>query len=103
VVRHRSFIRMHQAGAVNFIPREAGEEASGLFSTRSATTASAARDFWYGTPLGDGWKLAFGATIGADDGIRDPGFTADKGGQLRATISKEWEQRQVQHRHEASR
>jgi outer membrane receptor protein involved in Fe transport len=79
------------AGAVNFIPREAGNEASGLFKYTLGDYGLSRTDFWYGTPLGDGWKVAFGGYYRRDDGIRDPGFTADKGGQLRATISKEWD------------
>jgi outer membrane receptor protein involved in Fe transport len=79
------------AGAVNFIPREAGEEASGLFKYTVGDYGLNRTDFWYGTPLGDGWKVAFGGFYRSDDGIRDPGFTADQGGQLRATLSKEWD------------
>jgi outer membrane receptor protein involved in Fe transport len=79
------------AGAVNYIPRQVGDEASGLFKYTVGDYGLNRADFWYGTPLGDGWKLAVGGFYRKDDGIRDPGYTADQGGQLRATISKEWD------------
>ncbi|MBS0567452.1 MAG: TonB-dependent receptor [Proteobacteria bacterium] len=79
------------AGAVNYIPRQVGEEASGLFKYTVGDYGLNRGDFWFGTPLGDGWKLALGGYYRQDDGVREPGYTADQGGQLRATISKEWE------------
>jgi len=79
------------AGAVNYIPRQVGDEASGLFKYTVGDYGLNRGDFWFGTPLGDGWKLAIGGFYRKDDGVRDPGYTADQGGQLRATISKEWD------------
>ncbi|MBN8887916.1 MAG: TonB-dependent receptor [Rudaea sp.] len=79
------------AGAVNYIPRQVGNEASGLFKYTVGDYGLNRGDFWYGTPFGDGWKFSIGGFYRKDDGIRDPGYTADRGGQLRATISKEWD------------
>lgn len=79
------------AGAVNYLPRQVGNEASGVFKYTVGDYGLNRGDFWYGTPLGDGWKLAVGGFYRKDDGVREPGYTADQGGQLRATISKEWD------------
>jgi outer membrane receptor protein involved in Fe transport len=79
------------AGAVNYLPRQVGNEASGVFKYTVGDYGLNRGDFWYGTPLGDGWKVSFGGYYRKDDGVRDPGYTADQGGQLRGTISKEWE------------
>lgn len=48
-------------------------------------------DFFYDGPLTDEWKVAFGGYYRRDDGIREPGFTANAGGQLRFTLSREFE------------
>ncbi len=79
------------AGAVNYLPRQVGNEASGVFKYTAGDYGLNRGDFWYGTPLGDGWKFSVGGFYRKDDGVRQPGYTADQGGQLRATISKEWE------------
>ncbi|MBE1160741.1 TonB-dependent receptor [Dyella acidiphila] len=79
------------AGAINFIPRQVGDEAEGLIKYTVGNYDLNRVDFWYGTPLGDGWKLSTGGFYRIDDGVRDPGFHADDGGQLRATLSRSFE------------
>jgi outer membrane receptor protein involved in Fe transport len=46
-------------------------------------------DGFYGFPLAEGWYGSFGGFWRQSDGVRDPEFTADEGGQLTATISHE--------------
>jgi len=79
------------AGAINFIPRQVDDVAEGLIKYTVGNYDLNRVDFWYGTPLGDGWKLSTGGFYRVDDGIRDPGFNNDKGGQLRATLSRTFE------------
>ena len=79
------------AGAINFIPRQVGDEAEGLIKYTVGNYDLNRLDFWYGTPLSDGWKLSAGGFYRIDDGVRDPGFHADDGGQLRATLSRSFE------------
>jgi outer membrane receptor protein involved in Fe transport len=79
------------AGAINFIPREVGDEAEGLIKYTVGNYDLNRLDFWYGTPIGDGWKLSTGGFYRIDNGVRDPGFHADDGGQLRATLSRTFE------------
>ncbi|MFA5964532.1 MAG: TonB-dependent receptor [Sphingomonas sp.] len=43
-------------------------------------------DGYYATHLGPDWGLLAGGFYHRDGGRRDPGFTADSGGQLRATL-----------------
>ena len=79
------------AGAINFIPRQVGDTAEGLVKYTVGNYSLNRLDFWYGTPLGNGWKLSAGGFYRVDNGIRSPGFTNDQGGQLRATLSRTFE------------
>ncbi|HEY9132827.1 MAG TPA: TonB-dependent receptor [Dyella sp.] len=79
------------AGAINFIPRQVGDTPEGIFKYTIGDYGLNRADVWYGTPVGDGWKLGVGGFYRLDDGIRDPGFDADKGGQFRVNLSKDFE------------
>ncbi|GGA11599.1 TonB-dependent receptor domain-containing protein [Dyella caseinilytica] len=79
------------AGAINFIPRQVDDMPDGLIKYTVGNYGLNRLDFWYGTPIGDGWKFSTGGFWRTDDGIRKPGFTNDDGGQLRATLSKQFE------------
>lgn len=78
------------AGAINFIPRAVGDEAEGLVKMTLGADSLYRTDFWVGAPVGE-WKIALGGFYRSEGGVRDPGFTANEGGQIRATISREWE------------
>lgn len=82
------------AGAVNFIPRRVGDTAEGLVKVTGGADSLYRMDFWAGGPIGD-WKLAVGGFYRSEGGVRDPGFTANRGGQVRATLSREWERAKV--------
>lgn len=79
------------AGAINFIPRQVDDMAEGLVKYTAGNYGLGRLDFWYGTPIGDGWKFSTGGFFRVDHNIRDPGFNSDNGGQLRATLSKQFE------------
>lgn len=78
------------AGAINFIPRQVDDMAEGLIKYTAGNYGLGRLDFWFGTPLGDGWKFSTGGFFRVDHNIRDPGFNGDNGGQLRATLSKQF-------------
>lgn len=78
------------AGAVNYIPRQVGDEPEGLFKYTVGNYGLNRADFWYGAPAGK-WKMAVGGFYRVDDGIRDPGYRADDGGQIRFTLSRDLE------------
>ena len=46
-------------------------------------------DGFYGFPISDSWYGSFGGFWRVTDGVRDPEFTADEGGQLTATLKHE--------------
>lgn len=78
------------AGAINFIPRQVGDSAEGLVKLTVGDDGLYRTDFWYGAPVG-GWKLGLGGFYRAEDGVRDPGYTGSKGGQLRLRLGREFE------------
>ncbi|MFZ6649742.1 TonB-dependent receptor domain-containing protein [Undibacterium sp. TJN25] len=77
------------AGAINFLSREIGETPSGLVKYTMGNYGLHRGDFWYSTPLANDWGIGIGGFYRQDDGIRSPGFTADKGGQIRLKLAKE--------------
>ncbi|HEX7803443.1 MAG TPA: TonB-dependent receptor [Pseudoxanthomonas sp.] len=79
------------AGAINFIPRVVGDSAEGVVKYTVGDHGLSRYDLFFGTPLGGGWKLGVGGFYRTGEGIRDPGFTANKGGQYRVNLSKAFE------------
>jgi outer membrane receptor protein involved in Fe transport len=79
------------AGAINFIPRQVGDTPEGIFKYTVGDYGLSRADMWYGTPIGDDWKLGLGGFYRIDSGIRDPGFNADEGGQFRVNLAKDFE------------
>jgi outer membrane receptor protein involved in Fe transport len=79
------------AGAINFIPRQVGEDASGVFKYTVGDSGLNRLDFAYGSPLANGWKLLLGGFYRVEDGVRDPGFNGNDGGQFRLNLAREFE------------
>lgn len=78
-------------GLINFIPREGTAELSGLVKLTTADYGQLRGDVWIGGPIGhDGWRFSVGGYYNKDQGVRDPGPTANEGGQARLLISKEF-------------
>lgn len=74
-------------GAVNFITRKPGDEISGVARVLYGPTADLYRvDGWVGAPIGGGWGIGVGGFYRNERGVRDPGFTGNKGGQIRADL-----------------
>jgi len=77
------------AGAVNYIPRKVGDDAEGVAKYTVGDYGLNRIDAWYGAPVGD-WKLSAGGFYRYDNGIRDPGFHGDDGGQFRITAARDF-------------
>ena len=74
-------------GVVNFITRKPGDSISGVARVLYGPTAELYRfDGWVGAPIGGGWGLSVGGFYRNEQGVRDPGFTGNKGGQIRADL-----------------
>lgn len=77
------------AGAINFRSRELGDTPSGLLKYTIGDSHLHRVDFWYATPLADGWRAGVGGFYRVDKGIRTPGFDANDGGQIRFKLSRD--------------
>ncbi|MFL6606313.1 MAG: TonB-dependent receptor domain-containing protein [Steroidobacteraceae bacterium] len=78
-------------GAVfNFISKT-GDEAGGNFSiTRGVNFDRTRLDFDYGEPLNEGWKFHIGGFYRSGEGLRDVGYTAESGGQLKGNVTRQF-------------
>jgi len=77
------------AGAINFRSREIGEQPNGLIKFSVGDYGMRRADFWYATPLQDGYGVGIGGFYRQDDGVRDPGYKANDGGQIRLKLTKD--------------
>ncbi|MBS1606967.1 MAG: TonB-dependent receptor [Bacteroidetes bacterium] len=79
------------AGAVNYIPRAVGDKTEGIFKLTVGDNNLNRADFWLGAPIGEGWKFSAGGFYRTGTGVRNPGYTGNHGGQIRASLGKSWE------------
>lgn len=85
-----TFASNSPGGVINFISKT-GQEAGGSVSTTLGVDYDTVRtDFEYGAPFGDGWSFHVGGFFREGDGPRDPGYTANEGGQIKANLTKEF-------------
>jgi iron complex outermembrane receptor protein len=73
-------------GIINFITREGGREVHGEFKLETGDFGLLRNEGWVSGPLGHNASFALGGFYRVDDGIRGPGYTADKGGQLMGNL-----------------
>ncbi|MBA3562779.1 MAG: TonB-dependent receptor [Gammaproteobacteria bacterium] len=73
-------------GTVNFVTRSPGLEPEGAVTGTVGDYGMYGVDGYWNGPLTDDWGLGFGGYYRVSDGIRDPGYTADEGGQFRANL-----------------
>lgn len=78
-------------GTINFVTRSPGEVAEGIVKVGIGDYGMYRGDFSYTTPLSDDWGVALGGYYRSSDGIRDPGYTADEGGQIRAKLLRRFD------------
>ncbi|MBV8804779.1 MAG: TonB-dependent receptor, partial [Sinobacteraceae bacterium] len=82
------------AGAVNYIPRRVGDHDEGLLKYTVGDYGLNRIDAWYGAPIGE-WKMSMGGFYRYDDGVRNPGFHGDDGGQFRVSLGREFERGKI--------
>jgi outer membrane receptor protein involved in Fe transport len=71
----------------NFILREGTSTPSGDIGVTYGSEGMERLDGFYGFPIGQSWYGSIGGFWRKSDGVRDPQFPADNGGQLTATLS----------------
>lgn len=70
-------------GVINFITRKPTDETKGLAKLTVGDDGLYRGDFWVGGPLGGGWRAAFGGFYRVEQGVRNPGYNFNDGGQFR--------------------
>ncbi len=78
-------------GYVNFITKKGTDTAESLVKLTAGDFGLFRIDGTYSGPLGNDLFIALGGFFREDDGVREPGFTANSGGQFRMTLSKTFE------------
>jgi len=79
-------------GAVNFVTQSPGAEAAGTLKATVADYGLYRADAAWSGPIGGEWGLAAGGYYRTSKGIRDPGYQADEGGQVRIKLARAFEQ-----------
>jgi len=77
-------------GVANFITRKPTDQVEGVAKLEVGDYGLVRGDAWVGGPVA-GFRVGVGGFYRQDDGIRDPGWTADKGGQIRLSIGRDFE------------
>lgn len=75
-------------GLINFLSKTGGPEHSGIVSVKGAEAGLVRIDGNVNGPLDEHWRYSVGGFFRSDQGIRDPGFTASEGGQIKANVGR---------------
>lgn len=78
-------------GTVNFVTQSAKDSARGSVKVGFSDYGMYRGDVAWSAPLGDDWGIALGGYYRTSDGVRDPGYTADEGGQFRVKIGRSFD------------
>lgn len=78
-------------GIINFVSKTGGEELGGLAKFTGGTSGLFRTDLNVGGPLLEGsdlWRFNIGGFYRYDEGVRYPGFAGNKGGQIKANVTR---------------
>ena len=75
------------AGFINFVSKTGGQDLGGTVKLTGATRGKVRTDFNFGGPFSDDWRFNVGGFYRYDQGVRDPGFPGNKGGQISANVT----------------
>ncbi|HEX2219961.1 MAG TPA: TonB-dependent receptor [Gemmatimonadales bacterium] len=74
---------------VNFINKTGGDRFGGTTQITGGTQEYARFDLNANGPLGEDWRFNVGGFYRYDHGVRDPGYTGIRGGQLKANLTRQ--------------
>ncbi len=78
--------------AINFITRRGGDKLEGSVRYEGSSYNSHRVDAWLGGPIGNSdWRFFVGGYYRLSDGEHNSGFNQDKGGQIRASLSRDFD------------
>ncbi len=79
-------------GLINIVSKTGGEDLAGIAKLTVGDYGLFRTDINYGGPLIDeNWRFNIGGFYRVDNGVRDPGFPANRGGQIRANLTRLFE------------
>lgn len=78
-------------GIINFISKTGESDGGSVASTFGLDYQSVRTDFEFGGDLGNDTRFHIGGFYRQGDGARDAGYTANKGGQIKANFTKEFD------------
>lgn len=78
---------------VNFIQKKGGDDHEGSARVTLGSDALRRVDLFDSGPLreGSGWYYSVGGFWRETDGVRDPGFASETGGQIGGTLTRRWD------------
>lgn len=79
------------AGIINFISKTGEVQGGSVGTTIGLDFNSVRTDFEYGSPIGNGVSFHVGGFFRSGEGIRNAGYNANKGGQLKFNLTKRFE------------
>lgn len=79
------------AGIINFISKTGEVEGGSVGTTLGLDYRSVRTDFEYGSPIGNGMSFHIGGFFRTGEGVRNAGYTANKGGQIKANLTKRFD------------
>ncbi|WP_167075296.1 TonB-dependent siderophore receptor [Sphingomonas vulcanisoli] len=75
---------------INFISKT-GEVAGGSIGLTKGIDFNRTRiDADYGAPIGDDWRFHVGGFYRVGDGVRDAGYTSERGGQIKGNVTRKF-------------
>lgn len=83
-------------GTINFVTQSPTDVPRGAFKLGFSDYGMYRSDVAWSGPIGDDWGLAVGGYYRTSDGIRDPGYTADEGGQFRVKLGRSFDNGSVE-------
>lgn len=84
-----TFASNSPGGIINFIGNTGEVQGGSVGLTAGLDYESFRTDFRYGGPLSENWRFHVAGFYRQGDGVRDPGYTAEQGGQIKANLTRE--------------
>ncbi|WP_404343724.1 TonB-dependent receptor [Pseudoalteromonas mariniglutinosa] len=78
-------------GIINFISKNGDSESGSVSTTLGLDYDSIRTDFEYGSYLTDSVRFHIGGFVRQGEGPRETGYTSNKGGQIKANLTKEFD------------
>ncbi|MBD3289955.1 TonB-dependent receptor plug domain-containing protein [candidate division KSB1 bacterium] len=78
-------------GIINFITKRGEDKLSGIAKMTVGNYGLYRTDINFGGPISENWRFNIGGFYRYGEGVRDPGFPANRGGQIRANVTRLFE------------